>query len=122
MNVNGDTLRLLRGHDGKTPVSRKADEEEFLEGIRSICDEGARHDMPNGRVLMLINKNFGYQFDTIPFCRLIEMEDFIRNCWFRETEITSPDLHKKLLESENDYSKWFRLCAAVRFEEAKQFD
>jgi hypothetical protein len=117
-------LRDFKGNNNFVSKENQADVDEFRTGLRAIIGEGVRHGMDDAgsRALIMVNRNFGYSFDTIPFGRISEMVDFIRNNWFREVQITEPDLHTQCMLVESDYTRHFRLCDSGRFEEAKEYE
>ena len=90
--------------------------------ISEIIAIGAQHNLGPGAVLIMISKNYGYSWNTIPPDRMDEMALFIKNSWFREVEIVLPETHQKLMESDNDYSLHFRLCEKGKFVEARKYE
>lgn len=65
----------------------------FCKKIGMIQNEGARHGLCAGTVLLMVNSNYGYTWDTIPYGRMDEIAEFVKMNISRWIEFTAPDLH-----------------------------
>jgi hypothetical protein len=96
-----ETLRSIFGkleeHEDngylKDPVYRKFGKK--VGEIQSIAENSL---CPIGGCLLMINANYGYTWDTIPWGRFDEIKEFVRNNTKDRYKLIDPEFHKKLVE------------------------
>jgi len=70
---------------------------EFNRKIREIQDVATNMDFPVVEALQMILYNFGFWWDTIPYGRMNEMKEFVRNNGETRYKIIYPEMHAFLL-------------------------
>jgi uncharacterized protein with HEPN domain len=106
---------ILRNHltkEGEIKVGSKEIVAEFKAELSKIQNAIMDQLFDLGEMLLMINRNYGYSWDNIPFGKMEEIKSWVRRNYFRKTQILSPEMHSALMESENncgavEYQDWF---------------
>jgi len=97
-----DTLELILSFGAKADVSMK---KAFVEKIRQIEQVFLDHHITDG--ILVISKVFGFDYHTMPWGKTDEILSWARKNYFRHYQIVEPSIHAQLMETSNEYSKWF---------------
>lgn len=93
-----DTIETLFGRSRQfeniRDDSRYIEFSQRLKSIQLFC-ENKHVDL--GEALIMINKTFGWVWDTIPYCKLEEVKQWFENNWFRVHQILEPEKHAAIL-------------------------
>ena len=107
-----DTLIDLKGRDGQYFATEKYNDAVtlFCGQIRSIIDLYNRLVGPgrDGELIVLLNRTYKYRgYGEIPYSKIDEIKTWIHNNWFRYCQILMPEYHNQLIQTDNEYSRWF---------------
>jgi hypothetical protein len=83
----------------------------FCSALKTIQDVCRERRICLGEAVIVIAKNFGYIWDTIPFSKIGEIREFWINNWFRVFAILEPEKHAEFMISNNEglllYQSWY---------------
>jgi len=106
---NYETIRSIFGADRIYEKIR--DNSKFisfankLNEIQDICKNKY---LDLGEALLMLNKSFGYIWDTIPFGKMDEIKQWFINNWFRNYQILEPEKHEQIMKMESPDARQYQ--------------
>jgi hypothetical protein len=106
-----DPQKSLRDILGKAENREKYRDDpiyrEYQKQLVTLHTLGDIYKIDLGEILLLINRLYGLSWDTIPLCKFDEIALIIKKNWYCILAIIEPEFHNRLMETENEYSKWY---------------
>jgi len=107
-----ETLKTYMDNEGNIKSGCKEIAQQFKDELRKIQSAVTDQLYDIGEMLVMINRNYGYSWETIPWGKMDEIKIWVRKNYFRRTQLLAPDLHHDLMTMENnqgaiEYKNWF---------------
>lgn len=81
---------------------------QFCKKLADIQKTAFDNFIDPAELLIMISRNYGWIWETIPWGRLDEVKIWCKNNWWRHCQMLNPEQHNILMQTENDYSTWFK--------------
>jgi hypothetical protein len=106
-----DTIRGLFGElNGRvTRYGNNKKYRTFCLALGRVQEAASNAGWGHGEDLLGLNKNFGLVWDTIPFGKLDEIQQWFINNAFRKYQIFEPILHAQIMMGQDENSKYYQL-------------
>jgi hypothetical protein len=104
-----DTIESIFGKERKYENVR--DDSRFIEfgnKLREIQNYCKNRYVDLGEAVVLINKTFGYIWDTIPFGKIDEILEWFQNNWFRGYAIMDSEKHVLIMSMNDPIAKLYQ--------------
>jgi hypothetical protein len=80
---------------------------KFCKRIKEIQTAAAKHGLSDSDALQMINKNFGWTWNRIPYGRMSDMKFFVTSNAHRYLKMFRPDLHTAYMDAVPHYKSHF---------------
>jgi len=97
---SGDTIRKKYGNYEQDETESYRNDpwyKRFCQELRKIHNAGDCCGLCSGNTLLLINRNYGYSWETIPFGRISEIVEFVKSNAKDYLKLVDPVFHSQLI-------------------------